>query len=102
MGLSLLLVAALYPALEAQETPSPAGHWEGAIITPQGELPINIDLLMGEDGVWTGDISIPAQMAEDIPLAEVKVEGKAVSFRMADVPGDPTFTGTLSVQLGGG
>ena len=35
-------------------------------------------------------------MAQDVPLADVTVEGKTVSFRMADVPGDPTFTGTLS------
>ena len=32
--------------------------------------------MVDADGVWTGDISIPAQMAEDIPLADVKVDGK--------------------------
>jgi hypothetical protein len=52
--------------------------------------------MVNEEGIWSADISIPAQMTEDFPLSDVKVEGREVSFRMADVPGDPTFTGALS------
>ena len=83
-------------AQEPQETPSAAGHWEGAIIVPGGELGIDVDLSLGEDGVWKGDISIPLQATEDFPLSEVKVEGLQVTFAMAGVPGEPTFRGTLS------
>ena len=95
LGILILCLLALGPTspLSAQDA---SGHWDGAIVTPQGDLPINVDLAKGEDGAWSGDISIPAQMAEDIPLVDVVVEGNKVSFRMADVPGDPTFTGTLA------
>jgi hypothetical protein len=72
------------------------GHWEGAILVPGGELGMNVDLARDETGKWSGDISIPAQQAQDFALAEVSVEGKAVSFKMAGVPGEPTFKGTLS------
>ncbi len=82
-------------SLVAQEPANPAGHWEGAIEVPGAPIEINVDLMVGEDGTWTGDISIPAQMAQDVPLINVKVEGKTVSFGM-EVPGDPLFTGTLS------
>lgn len=91
--LCLLALGGAHTQLSAQDA---SGHWDGAIITPQGDLAINVDLTKGEDGAWSGDISIPAQMAEDIPLADVVVEGNKVSFRMADVPGDPTFTGTMA------
>ena len=94
--LSALLLLVSTAHLGAQTESAFAGHWEGAIVTPNGDLGINVDLKQGEDPAWTGDISIPAQMAEDVPLADVVVEGNTVSFRMADVPGDPTFKGTLS------
>jgi hypothetical protein len=87
---------AIHQEVRAQDPPTPAGHWEGAILVPDAPIEINIDLMVDEEGVWSGDISIPAQMAEDFPLADVAVEGSKVSFRMAEVPGDPTFTGTMS------
>jgi hypothetical protein len=80
---------------QEQGGPTPAGHWEGAILVPAGELGINVDL-MPADGVWEGDISIPAQATEDFALSEVSVNGMEVSFLMAGVPGEPTFRGTLS------
>jgi len=96
LALCLLFLGALPSPGDAQETPTPAGHWEGAILVPGSEIEIDVDFMVDEEGVWSADISIPAQMAQDFPLADVKVEGKTVSFRMADVQGDPTFTGTLS------
>ena len=98
----LMMTGALFMALAwalgplgAQETPAPAGHWEGAILVPTGELEINVDLMV-EEGAWSGDVSIPAQATEDFALSEVMVDGNKVSFLMAGVPGDPTFEGTLS------
>ena len=83
-------------AAVAQEGPGFAGHWVGAIQTPNGDLGINVDLAVSEEGVWSGDISIPAQGAVDFALADVVVDGSTVSFRMDGVAGDPTFSGTLS------
>ncbi len=94
----LLAVPMLAPgALAAQEeaAPTPAGHWEGAIVVPGGELGIDVDLAVA-DGAWRGDISIPVQATHDFALSEVSVNGMEVSFLMAGVPGDPTFRGTMS------
>jgi len=96
-NVSLTLVAVMILVsggiLGAQEK-TPTGHWEGSIHTPDG-IGINVDLNL-EDGTWVGDISIPAQMAQDVPLGDIVVDGSKVSFVMPGVPGDPTFDGSLS------
>lgn len=80
---------------QAQDMPSPEGHWEGAIQVPGGELGVNVDLVQ-ESGTWSGDISIPMQQTEDFPLSDIVVEGSRVTFAMAGVPGAPKFDGTIS------
>jgi hypothetical protein len=82
-------------SLAGQEAPTPAGHWDGAIVVPGGELGINVDLMV-DAGTWSGDISIPLQQTQDFVLSEVSVTGNEVSFLMAGVPGDPIFKGTMS------
>jgi CubicO group peptidase (beta-lactamase class C family) len=72
------------------------GHWEGSIDIPGMTLEINIDFKAKEDGSWEGDISIPVQKAKDLPLTDISVAGKDVSFAISGVPGDPAFKGTLS------
>lgn len=71
------------------------GHWVGAIDSPVGTLEIDVDLRR-DDGAWRGDISIPAQNARDLELVDVKIEGASVGFRIAGVPGNPTFSGSLT------
>ncbi len=88
----LLLVVAFGQPTVAQEEDSAAGHWSGEIEIPGSALAIDVDLLEDTAG-WSGDISIPAQQLSDYVLADVAVDGADVSFRMPDVPGDPTFTG---------
>jgi hypothetical protein len=34
--------------------------------------------------------------AQDLPLADAVVDGAKVGFKIPNVPGDPTFDGTLS------
>jgi len=72
----------------------PTGRWEGAIETPGGKLGVGVDLERSASG-WSGTIDIPAQGAAGLPLADVAVEGDRVRFRIAGVPGAPTFDGTL-------
>ena len=74
----VLLFALVWSAspLLAQDGPTPAGHWEGAIVVPGGELGIDVDLL-DEEGAWKGDISIPAQQTQDFVLSDVIVKGTA-------------------------
>jgi CubicO group peptidase (beta-lactamase class C family) len=86
--LSLTLGAAL------AQNPGPAGLWQGAIETPGQALDVSVTLERIDDA-WRGTIDIPAQGAHDLPLKAIAVEGDAVSFAIAGVPGTPTFDGTV-------
>ncbi len=79
------------------ESPDPAGHWTGAIQVPGAELPIDVDLRRGGSG-WEGDISIPAQGAKDLPLADVRLTGSEIAFSIPGIPGSPTFRGTVAAS----
>ena len=75
-----------------------AGHWEGHIEIPGQPLAVKVDLAIDESD-WHGTIDIPAQGAKGLPLSEIHIaeEGKGmrVTFSIRDVPGNPTFDGTL-------
>ena len=73
-----------------------AGRWQGEIGTPP-PLAIVVDL-EHVDGAWQGTIDIPAQGAMGLPLADVDVDGDAVRFAIAGLPGEPTFDGTLDAD----
>ena len=94
--LSLPAAAAAAPSPASAEGPSIAGHWVGEIDIPGTKLGFDIDLAQKPDGSWSGDISIPLQKAQDLPLGNIAVQGKNVSFEIAGVPGAPGFKGTLS------
>ncbi len=76
---------------------NPAGHWEGAISVPGTELGIIVELKQ-EASALSGTISIPAQGLKGFVLASVKLEGQRLSFEMPNIPGTPTFTGTISAD----
>ena len=85
----------LVPCLaQAADPPSVAGHWEGEIELPTTKLQVMVDLTQ-EAGVWKGDIDIPLQGAKDLPLEGITVDGSKVKFTIANIPGTPTFDGTL-------
>jgi hypothetical protein len=79
----------------AQSTPRASGHWEGAIQVPGQELKIEVDLAPAGDQ-WEGTISIPAQTLTGFPLSSISVQADTVTFLMRNVPGEPTFKGTVS------
>jgi len=85
----------LTPRASAEE-PSIAGHWAGEIEIPGTKLAFDIDFAQKPDGSFSGDISIPLQKAQDLPLGNIAVQGKDISFEIAGVPGTPGFKGTLS------
>jgi CubicO group peptidase (beta-lactamase class C family) len=96
--LAAVLLFAAAPALLAQAPTSFAGHWTGSIRLPAQELAFDVDLTAGDSG-YTGDISIPAQNAHDLPLTGILVSGDSITFIMPNVPGNPTFRG---VRAAGG
>jgi len=75
-----------------------AGRWEGTIDLLGTKLAVDLDFAKRADGVWAGDITIPAQGAKDLPLEGIKVEGADVTFAIAGVPGNPTFRGQISAD----
>jgi pimeloyl-ACP methyl ester carboxylesterase len=98
----LILIAALslsIPCIAAAQAapaaPNPfAGHWEGAIQLPTGELQVMVDLIPGEAG-WKGTIDIPLQGAKGLPLDKITVDGSHARFSIGGIPGNPTFDGKL-------
>src|SRR5262245_15743932 len=78
------------------EAPSLAGRWSGSIELPGQSLGVDVQLNSSAGGAWSGSIDIPAQGARGLSLTGFRVEGGAVGFSIAGVPGDPTFEGTIS------
>ena len=92
---------------ELRDLPEPESHRFGDMVlswtfreAEDGTIEADLDFALA-DGVWSGDITIPAQGARDIALEEFTVEdGKAV-FSIQGIPGEPTFHGQFSEQLSG-
>ncbi len=71
--MTLVLAAALAAAM------APAGHWEGAVDTPQGHIVFQIDLAQA-NGALIGSITIPSQHLTALPLTTISVDGATVVF----------------------
>lgn len=82
----------------ASQSNSIAGHWEGAIQLPSGELKISVDFAAAADGKLSATITIPQQGAKDLPLSEVTFTNGDVTFAIPGVPGDPKFKGKLAAD----
>lgn len=95
--LLLLLTFNLAIASYAQQN-SIAGHWEGAINVPNGDIKISVDVTSASDGKLSATISIPQQGARDLPLSNVSQNGTDVAFDLPNIPGDPKFRGKLSAD----
>ena len=90
---SLLVLAVPFVAAHAAE--GVQGTWEGAMQLPSVELAVVVEFRVVDDTL-EGDIDIPAQGAEDLPLGDISFDGSALRFKIQGVPGDPTFDGTLA------
>jgi len=83
-------------AAEKQEAaPEFLGHWEGAIEVPGNALTVIVDLAY-EDGLWSGTTDIPMQGAKGLPLSGITAGDGSIEFALADIPGNPTFSGKLA------
>jgi hypothetical protein len=93
-GVSMILFISV--AAIAQSGRSAAGHWEGSIALPNGELKVILDLDRDAQGRWIGDIDIPDQGLRDLLIERLSVEDTNVGFVLPIGLGDPTFQGQLS------
>jgi hypothetical protein len=96
------LVCVPAPALIAQSTVDPSGHWTGAIHVPpfngagSREVTIDIDLTRRANGALDGTFGQPGQNVRGLPLSTVALEGRTVSFELKATSGGGLFRGTLA------
>jgi CubicO group peptidase (beta-lactamase class C family) len=96
LTLVICVVIAPIRAAGAQDSKF-VGHWEGAIQVPGTPLAISVDFAAKAGGL-NATISIQAQGAKDLPLADVSQNDNDIAFKITGVPGDPSFKGTLSAD----
>lgn len=101
--LAILFVLTVCPPVsEAQGTPDLAGRWDGAIELPDSPLEVIVKLRQTkpqQSGEWRGTIDIPVQNNTGVPLQDIQVKGKTITFAITDIPGEPTFAGTISGEV---
>ncbi len=92
--LGALLIAGALAAKPAVKE-DPRGHWIGNINQPGHVVAVAIDLDQAPEG-WFGSMAIPAKKASGLPLEAIGFTNGKWTFRIKGLPGEPTFTGTLS------
>lgn len=85
------------PPAQAQDAEPFLGPWKGTISIMGMELEIRVDLLLDESKQVKGTIDVVTQGVMGVPLGNIEIKDKAITFMIAppDVPGEPTFKGTL-------
>ncbi len=86
----------LIPALVQVASTAPTGHWAGTLQVPGMVMDFQVQLVEGKP--WRGTLTLREQHMVDHPLVDITVEEKRVSFRLKDIPGNPTFRGTLEAD----
>jgi hypothetical protein len=89
---ALVLCLLAVPAFAAHPA---TGRWEGAIVLPSSKLAVVIDLEPSGDR-WKGTVTFPEQGAEKLPLELLDIYQGSVSFRIAGLPGAPSFAGKVA------
>lgn len=92
--LSLFVVFAGPGLLSAQDQVF-VGSWYGAINLPAIDMDVSVTLRQ-EDGVLAGTIDIPSQEIKAHPISILENGKDKISFNIPNMPGTPTFNGTLS------
>ena len=89
-----LLVA---PTAVHAQTTDPTGHWDGAITIPGGEIPFQVDVAKDDHGRLIATYSRPENNLKGLPLANVSLDGRAITFELT-VDGGVKFFGTLATD----
>ena len=77
------------------QAPDPAGHWEGTIVAPVGQIDFELDVAR-DAGALTAAYSQKAQGLRGLPLSKVTFEGHTLTFVLLNGgPGGGVFTGEI-------
>ena len=71
-----------------------AGHWDGVLQPPTGEIPIQVDIDTDATGQFHGSITTPD--IKGFPLSNIGSKGEEVFFQVRGTPGNRAFSGVLS------
>lgn len=96
-AIAALCLAGCFAGMTLSADNDMRGQWSGSLESPAGPVTIQVDLDKADSG-WIGSISIPSQGATGLPLDAISFNAGKASFHLKGVPGDPTFTGTLSAD----
>ncbi len=93
----LFALLVVHSSLSAQDAAPYLGAWKGAISLMGQELEIIIEFSLDDEKNIQGNIDVPVQGVTDIPLGDIQIEGKKISFTIVhpQVQGNPTFNGEL-------
>jgi hypothetical protein len=94
-ALAAVIAASAAPSFAAD----PAGHWEGSIRAPSGDVQVSVDVAARPDGTFVGAFSNPGEQLTGYPFANVIVDGASVrlEIKTAD-PGVQAFAGTIGAD----
>lgn len=72
------------PAIAAAISASVEGLWEGVIFIRRGwlEVELTVELMQGAEAGWAGNADLPTQGLQFVPLSQVAVDGRKVSFEI--------------------
>ncbi|HYO14193.1 MAG TPA: alpha/beta hydrolase [Thermoanaerobaculia bacterium] len=92
------------PAAGAALSSGPEGLWEGVIFIQRGwlEVELLVELMQGGAAGWAGSVDLPSQGLQYVPLSQVAVDRRKVSFEIhrpaegAMAAIDARFEGALS------
>ena len=93
----LFALLVVHSSLSAQDATPYLGTWKGAISVMGQELEIIVEFSLDDEKNIQGNIDVPVQGATDLPLGDIQIEGKKISFTIVhpQVQGNPTFNGEL-------
>jgi hypothetical protein len=95
--LAAVMIAAATVASQAQTAVDPSGHWQGTIQVPDMPVQVEIDLVRDSAGRLAGTFNQPAQKLSGLPLANLTVEERSVTFQIkGSAAGERLFKAAVS------
>ena len=94
--LSIALLSS-HSFIYAQDAKPFLGTWNGAISAMGMEIEVIVKFTLDDNKAISGTVDVPLQGATDLPLGDIKIEGKKISFMIDSpgAPGEPSFSGEL-------
>ena len=93
LGLGLLFITQVW-IFAADDSQQIIGVWAGELKVPGTTLKVVVKIDQGKGGELSGGLDSPDQGAFDIPISEIILEGKTLSFKVPAVNGE--YKGEIS------